>query len=59
MTDTMRRNANVANREEERFQRLAQDMVTLHEEWAEIDAAQLSASEVAKTPRVGKKVITN
>lgn len=59
MTDTMRRNANVANREEARVQRLAEEMVTLHEEWAEIDAAQISASKVAKAPRVGKKIVIN
>lgn len=55
----MRRNANVAAREEKRFQKLASEMVTLHEEWAAIDSAQESASEIAKKPRVGKKIVTN
>lgn len=59
MTKTMQRNANAAKREGERFQRLAQEMVTLHEEWSEIDAAQMASSEVAKAPRVGKKIVTN
>lgn len=44
-------------REEARVDRLAQEMVALHEEWAEIDALQASASNVTGKPRVGKRIV--
>lgn len=56
-TATQRFNVNAMAREEARVDRLAQDMVALHEEWAEIDALQASASKVAEKPRVGKRMV--
>ena len=57
ITATQRYSLNQASREEERFQRLAQEMVELHEEWAEVDAVQNSASQVYAKPRVGKRIV--
>lgn len=58
-TATQRHNENVAKNLQERVDRLSQEMVTLHEEWAAIDATQNAASKIAAKPRVGKKIVVN
>jgi arginine decarboxylase-like protein len=57
MTATQKHNQNVALREKERIQTLSEEMIALHEEWAEIDAVQEAASKIAEKPRVGKRIV--
>lgn len=60
LSKSQRYSLNAKSREQARVQHLAEEMVTLHEEWAEIDAAQeVAAKKLTEAPKIGKKTVVS